>query len=219
MNLRADDVYVPFGVHDFSQGRRTQADYHRLLAEKGDTRNRLFGVPFHSGTFNAHTRARSYGSIGVHPKGEYRFRQGSVQTWPPLTGEQQSSAIWAHHLGSKQPRASGSATPSSEVPASARSASSGPGEWFSDRQALQPMIRGGRIREWIPGDGMAGRPSQSGAWDGWSAERSRKAGGNGRTIDSNCTVKDGIHVYYGPTNGHYGSNSGSHNKAMYRPAG
>eukprot|EP00440_Ansanella_granifera_P031998 gb/GFBE01034730.1/.p1 GENE.gb/GFBE01034730.1/~~gb/GFBE01034730.1/.p1 ORF type:complete len:169 (+),score=15.13 gb/GFBE01034730.1/:1-507(+) len=61
-----------FGVHDFSNGQRTREDYHALMTSTaGDTRSRLFGVDSSHGTFNARTRALSYGTAGCNPKGEY----------------------------------------------------------------------------------------------------------------------------------------------------
>eukprot|EP00747_Dinoflagellata_sp_TGD_P162183 gnl/TRDRNA2_/TRDRNA2_179504_c0_seq1.p2 gnl/TRDRNA2_/TRDRNA2_179504_c0~~gnl/TRDRNA2_/TRDRNA2_179504_c0_seq1.p2 ORF type:complete len:163 (+),score=26.42 gnl/TRDRNA2_/TRDRNA2_179504_c0_seq1:91-579(+) len=61
---------VTFGVHDF-RGKRTPEEYHQLLAAAGDSRNRILGVGGTASTFNARSRARSYGAPGFDPKGEY----------------------------------------------------------------------------------------------------------------------------------------------------
>lgn len=242
---------VPFCVHDHRHGRRSELEYRHLLAQKADTRNRIFGVGFHDGTFNAHSRARSYGAAGFHPRGEYQYfrhTSGGMRSQP----QRHSSDA---HLHSLSPAQRGASTPDlrterslgdiawgsparaarqlasqtmRDIPSSARdsaASSSLPGTARSSNleqsefchanameTSLAPSVRGGRNRAWQP-EAIA-----ASAWSGWSPERTRKGGGLGRTLDSNCTVKDGIHVYYGPTNGHYGSNSGSHNKVLYRPA-
>ncbi|CAJ1358440.1 unnamed protein product [Effrenium voratum] len=80
---------VTFGVHDFNPSRGRE-DYHRLkISSAGDTRTRLFGVDAREGTFNATTRAASYGSRGHDPKGEYVLpKRGTLElltaeaTWP-----------------------------------------------------------------------------------------------------------------------------------------
>lgn len=64
---------VTFGVHDFSNGQRSREDYHMLKTSSvGDTRSRLFGTDPSLSTYNARTRALSYGTPGCHPKGEYQ---------------------------------------------------------------------------------------------------------------------------------------------------
>lgn len=248
-----DDVNVPFGVHEFRQGHRSGLDCQKLLAQKADTRNRTFGVGFHEGTFNAHSRARSYGTAGFNPKGEYQYFRHTVggmgqqpqrhsdehlhflfpggredPSWNYRTQmnssqiAQGSPARAARNLASQTirdvPTSDMDSVASASVPGTARSSSFEQSELcHADRleTSWPTSVRGGRIRAWQPEGVAAGGPW---GWSGWSPERTRKGGGLGRTPDSNCTVKDGIHVYYGPTNGHYGSNSGSHNKVLYRRA-
>ena len=69
---------VTFGVHDFSEGRRSREDYHALKTScVGDPRQRLFGVDPSEGTLNVATRALAYGTRGQDPKGEYRLPRPS----------------------------------------------------------------------------------------------------------------------------------------------
>eukprot|EP00930_Biecheleria_cincta_P006787 TRINITY_DN107855_c0_g1_i1.p1 TRINITY_DN107855_c0_g1~~TRINITY_DN107855_c0_g1_i1.p1 ORF type:complete len:253 (-),score=15.68 TRINITY_DN107855_c0_g1_i1:286-1044(-) len=245
-----DDVNVPFGVHDFRQIQRSELDYQKLLTQKADTRNRIFGVGFHEGTFNAHSRARSYGTSGFHPKGEYHYfrhtvgcmgretqRHSDEHLHFPSPGRRQNPS-WdfraqmssgqiaqgspvraARNLASQTmrdvPTSARDSAESASVPGTARSSNFEQPELCQLETGWPASVRGGRIRAWQPEGVAAGGPW---SWSGWSPERTRKGGGLGRTLDSNCTVKDGIHVYYGPTNGHYGSNSGSHNKVLYQRA-
>mmetsp|Transcript_73145 Transcript_73145/g.136721 ORF Transcript_73145/g.136721 Transcript_73145/m.136721 type:complete len:158 (-) Transcript_73145:77-550(-) len=88
MSCGLEDHGVPFGVHDRREVKRSHQEYHDLLQQAGNTRTRLFNVDPHSGTFNARSRARSYGAPGVNPKNEYaaaRIVPGSEQlehAWP-----------------------------------------------------------------------------------------------------------------------------------------
>mmetsp|Transcript_65987 Transcript_65987/g.157788 ORF Transcript_65987/g.157788 Transcript_65987/m.157788 type:complete len:158 (-) Transcript_65987:102-575(-) len=88
MSFGLESNGVPFGVHDLRKTHRSHQDYHELLQQAGNTRTRLFGVDPHLGTFNARSRAQSYGAPGVHPKNEYtgtRALPGSEQlehAWP-----------------------------------------------------------------------------------------------------------------------------------------
>lgn len=72
-----EDRGVVFGVHD-SRGKRTHEEYHKILKAAADTRSRILGVDETMGTFNARTRSQSYGSHGLHPKGDYSSKR-SIQ--------------------------------------------------------------------------------------------------------------------------------------------
>ncbi|CAL1139023.1 unnamed protein product [Cladocopium goreaui] len=103
---------VTFGVHDFaSSASRSRQDYHVLKTTSvGDTRARLFGTGADEGTFNASTRAVSYGTRGHDPKGEYVLPQrGTLEmltaeaTWPssvtggfviPFQGQPRSQSLY-----------------------------------------------------------------------------------------------------------------------------
>ena len=100
---------VTFGVHDLAQ-HRTREDYHVLKTIKDDTRSRLFGTAGNESTFNATTRAVSYGTRGHDPKGEYVLPRprGTLElltaeaTWPssvtggfviPFQGQSRSQSL------------------------------------------------------------------------------------------------------------------------------
>ncbi|CAE8674896.1 unnamed protein product, partial [Polarella glacialis] len=53
----------------------------------GDTRTRLFGVEPGQGTWNATTRAMSFGRAGHHPKGEYAPPRQTVASHETLAAE------------------------------------------------------------------------------------------------------------------------------------
>jgi len=80
VNIGLEDRGVTFGVHDFKAKTRTREEYQQLLALAGDSRRRIHNVEDHEqlgSTFNARSRAISYGLPGTDPKQEYLGRKTS----------------------------------------------------------------------------------------------------------------------------------------------
>eukprot|EP00928_Gymnodinium_smaydae_P073383 TRINITY_DN56591_c0_g1_i1.p1 TRINITY_DN56591_c0_g1~~TRINITY_DN56591_c0_g1_i1.p1 ORF type:complete len:257 (+),score=27.35 TRINITY_DN56591_c0_g1_i1:58-771(+) len=230
---------LDFGVHDRHGSARTREDYHVALAAAADTRNRILNVAHDAGgTFNMRSRAYSYGSLGVDPKGEYRGLARRAQTVPNNLSFGQCTDGISHSSGAlygvptaavspylremwgfsacSTPASRGGTAPSSPVttaPSTPRSRIGGDdtrvGSCRADAAARLETTWPRPVRG---GFGFAHRalPEANEHHRKFGALRANVAGGG------NCTVKGQYHFYYG-TGGHQnGSNSGTRNVKLYR---